>query len=297
LTSIASALSDKSYPAHLSSSFSANHTEVERRNLFTKMKGNPFGSRVAVENSSLHFIEQGELKTFEPVTARRNAFAREAHQRFRQLVTRPDFSCLGAKAALNDEKYGFAVYDELGRHESTAGLCRDLCHFVQSETMTTSEYSTFIAVFQSPIGLTEAEFEARLWMQLRALHRPDAKHFDWDNHVARDPADPQFSFSFAGQAFYIVGMHANSSRHARRFPWPTLVFNPHEQFERLRTDGKWSRMQKSIRAREVALQGSINPMLRDFGEQSEARQYSGRAVPHDWTPPFPSGGDKCPFAH
>ena len=61
-------------------------------------------------------------------------------------------------------------------------------------------------------------------------------------------------------------------------------------------------MQYTIRAREVALQGSINPMLSDFGEESEARQYSGRTVPDDWVPPFPNFAysakkSKCPFAH
>ena len=261
------------------------------------MKVNPFDTGAAVENSSLHFVTQGKLKAATVIPPQRQVFAREAHQKFRELVTRSDFSCVGAKAALNDEKYGFAVYDEMGSNESTAGLCRDLCQFVQSETIKSSEYSTFIAVFQSPVGLTETEFEDRLWRQLRQLHRADAEHFDWDKNASDRPADPHFSFSFAGQAFYIVGMHANSSRKARRFPWPALVFNPHEQFRRLRTDGKWKRMQNTIRAREVALQGSINPMLNDFGEQSEARQYSGRAVPDDWTPPFPDGEEKCPFGH
>lgn len=224
-------------------------------------------------------------------------FAREAHQKFRELVKRSDFSCVGAKAALNDEKYGFAVYDELAGNEATAGVCRDLCQFVQSEMIRSSEYSTFVAVFQSPVGLTEKEFEDRLWRQLRRLHSADTKHFDWDTGVSHRPADPHFSFSFAGQAFYIVGMHPNSSRWARRFPWPALVFNPHEQFERLRIDGKWKRMQRTIRAREVALQGSTNPMLSDFGEQSEARQYSGRIVADNWTAPFPDGEEKCPFGH
>ena len=41
-----------------------------------------------------------------------------------------------------------------------------------------------------------------------------------------------------------------------------------------------------IRARDMAFQGSLNPVLKNFGESSEARQYSGRAVPDDW---------KCPF--
>jgi uncharacterized protein len=261
------------------------------------MKGNPFGSRVAVENSSLYFVERGKLAAFEPIVATRKNFAIEAHEKFRELVMRPEFSCLGAKAALNAETYGFAVYDKMDTNESAAGLCRDLCHFVQSGTMASSEYSTFVAVFRLPIGLTETQFEGCLWQQLGKLHRVDREHFDWDKNVSRDPRDPRFSFSFAGQAFYVVGMHANSSRQARRFPWPALVFNPHEQFKRLRTEGKWNRIKKTIRVREIALQGSINPMLTDFGEQSEARQYSGRAVPEKWQAPFPNAGGKCPFRH
>ena len=30
----------------------------------------------------------------------------------------------------------------------------------------------------------------------------------------------------------------------------------------------------------------MNPALKDFGTQSEARQYAGRAVPPDWRCPF-----------
>src|SRR5205085_11635007 len=121
-----------------------------------------------------------------------------------------------------------------------------------------------------PLACNEPEFEQLLWSQLHHLHLADTEHFTWDSSVSSNPRDPQFSFSFAGRAFYVLGMHQNSSRTARQFRWPTLVFNPHQQFERLRTDGKWKRMQKAIRARELAAQGSINPMLSEFGEQTAA---------------------------
>jgi FPC/CPF motif-containing protein YcgG len=160
-----------------------------------------------------------------------------------------------------------------------------------------SEYATFVAIFESPRGTDELQFESLFWQQLRRLHELDAAHFDWDPNVRSDPTDPHFSFSFGGQALYVIGLHANSSREARRFPWPALVFNPHEQFERLRADGKWKRMQETIRARDLELQGSINPMLSDFGVDSEARQYSGRAVEEDWRAPFKAVEGKCPFAH
>jgi FPC/CPF motif-containing protein YcgG len=65
-----------------------------------------------------------------------------------------------------------------------------------------------------------------------------------------------------------------------------MVFNVHAQFERLREERLFERMQETIRSRDLKLQGSLNPNLSDFGKQSEAKQYSGRPVEKEW---------KCPF--
>ncbi|MDQ6765801.1 MAG: YqcI/YcgG family protein [Verrucomicrobiota bacterium] len=225
----------------------------------------------------------------------------EADAAFRDFVLAPDFPCVGAKAAFNAGSYVLSVYDELASAASTETLARDLYRFTRSDLRQTSEYATFVAVFRAPAEDDELRFEGKMWRQLSELNRLDAAKFSWDASVRSDPADPQFSFSFAGQALYVIGLHPNSSRIARRFAWPTLIFNPHEQFERLRADGKWKRMQQTIRERDAELQGSINPMLSDFGESSEARQYSGRAVEEDWQPPFaavkPAAAGKCPFHH
>jgi FPC/CPF motif-containing protein YcgG len=289
-----------------------------------------------------------------PVRRNRDSFAAEAEKAFRQFVLRPQFPCLGAKAALNSNSCTLRVYEELGSHAATIELSTALYDFTRSllpqaertatedaeghvvkrgsvelkqrvrkklsgstesrptrelprhsmpfpvgdgGRMNNSDYTTFVAIFEHPRETDEIQFEDLLWQQLRALHQRDALHFDWDPNVRSDPADPHFSFSFGGQALYVIGMHSNSSREARRFPWPALVFNPHEQFERLRADGKWKRMQETIRGRDLELQGTINPMLSDFGQQSEARQYSGRAVEEDWRAPFKAIEPKCPFAH
>jgi FPC/CPF motif-containing protein YcgG len=225
---------------------------------------------------------------------RRHQFAAQAEQAFRQLVSDPHFPCLGAKAAFNSNSQTLRAFAELGSAESTNELAAALPDLTNRPT----DYASFIAIFEGPRETTEMEFEQLLWKQLRLLHEHDtAANSDWASNVASDPADPHFSFSFAGQALYVIGMHANSSRQARRFPWPVMIFNPHEQFERLRSGGKWKHMQETIRQRDLQLQGSINPMLSDFGEQSEARQYSGRAVEENWRAPFPKAAGKCPFAH
>ena len=244
------------------------------------MRGNPFAGKNA-----------------KPLEETHDSFAAEAEKAFREFVLRPEFPCVGAKAAFNSDSYALRTFGELGARDSTAQLSASLYDFTQSEMREASEYATFVAIFEQPRVTDEIAFESLFWQQLRALHELDAARFDWDPNVRSDPADPHFSFSFGGQALYVIGLHANSSRQARRFPWPTLVFNPHEQFERLRADGKWKRMQETIRMRDRELQGTINPMLSDFGEESEARQYSGRAVEENWRAPFEAVERKCPFHH
>lgn len=68
--------------------------------------------------------------------------------------------------------------------------------------------------------------------------------------------------------------------------YPTLVFNSHDQFDALRRDGKFEQTQLTIRKNDRLLQGDFNPSLSNYGDDSEAKQYSGRLVEPDW---------KCPF--
>jgi len=213
------------------------------------------------------------------------------HDQFRALVLHPSFSCLGAKSALRGMSYRMGIYDELGSPEATAGLARDLSAFgnalddAAGPGQHESGLTTFAASFLRPVPGGEAEFERQLWAQLQALHDSDPAGA-WDPSVSSDPEDAHFSFSVAGRAYFVVGLHAASTRWARRFAWPTLIFNPHDQFERLRDQGHFGRLQGLIRARDRALQGSLNTNLTDFGERSEARQYSGRPVEEGWRCPF-----------
>jgi FPC/CPF motif-containing protein YcgG len=198
----------------------------------------------------------------------------------------PQFTCLGARSAIRQGSYRFGLYPALGAPASAAGLACDLFSFLEDAPRIDGRFSTYIASFEGPAFASEAQFESSLWHTLQALHDADAAHHAWDDTVSSDVADPRFSFSFGGTAFFIVGLHAASSRATRRLAWPTLVFNPHRQFDALKAEGGYGRFRDLIRAGEQALQGGINPMLHDFGERSEAAQYSGRAVDDSWRCPF-----------
>jgi uncharacterized protein len=193
---------------------------------------------------------------------------------------------VGAKSAVRRGSYNFVLYAEMGSPGSTAGLARDLFDFVGEQENLSGEISCFVACcFEAPAGFDEEAFEGLLWEQLQRLHEQDRRHHGWDPAVSPDPEDPTFAFSFAGTAFF-VGLHAASSRFARRFAWPTLVFNAHHQFDRLRKESRYDRFQEVIRDRERDLQGILTPNLADFGTRSEARQYFGRPVQGGWRCPF-----------
>ena len=209
----------------------------------------------------------------------------DADHAVRAFVDAETFSCLGARAALHRPNHQIAAYGALGAPDTTAALARDLAAFAATPAAG-EDFATFVAVFAPEAdAMTEATFETRLWDQLQRLADadPDAA---WDPAVSDDPDEPLFSFCAAGTAFFVVGMHPAASRLARRFALPALAFNPHAQFDRLRADGRYGSLREAIRARERALQGSLNPNLSEFGERSDARQYAGRAVDDAWRCPF-----------
>lgn len=207
---------------------------------------------------------------------------------FRAFVGDAAFPCLAGKGVLHRRAYRLGVYGALGDDRPTerARFAGALASFVGGLPEDASRFAAFVAVFPDRAPTSEHEFERRLWIELERLHAADATGLEWDRSVSADPESPRFSFSFAGRAMFVVGMHPCSSRLARRFAWPALVFNPRAQFARLRETGHYERLRSAVREREIALQGTLNPNLADFGQASEARQYSGRATESDWRCPF-----------
>jgi FPC/CPF motif-containing protein YcgG len=245
----------------------------------------PFDSDAARTHSAYHGWHEGQLlRLLETVPP--SPFARIAHDAFRSFVLDDVFSCLGAKSAIRRGTYRFGAYSRLEDPAVTEGLARDLFAFATERRGFESAFTTFVAVFRGREAYGEERFERALWAQLQRLHELDRRFHPWDPRVSDDPRDPRFSFSFAGKAFFVVGLGPQSSRQARRFAWPALVFNAHEQFEQLRADGRFQGLQSRIRERERRLEGTLNPNLADYGLDSEARQYSGRPVEETWTCPF-----------
>ena len=212
------------------------------------------------------------------------AEAENIENQYKDFILNGQHPCIMAKAMFKMDKYHLHVYDDLHNPGSLQLLIANLYHYISQYNFEGNSFESFLAVFPNNHFEDEISFEKNLWITLQKLHELD--DCEWDKRVSDDPDNPYFSFSLNGRAFYIIGMHPSSSRIARKAPYTTLVFNLHCQFDKLREMGTYHSVRDTIRKNDQVLQGSINPVLKDFGDDSETRQYSGRNVEAQW---------KCPF--
>ncbi len=195
--------------------------------------------------------------------------AAHIESQFRAMIESAVYPCVGAKTALARGGVEFHLYPELGH---PGQLCNDLGAFARRLPQTPPHhFVSLVAAFLEPRLRDEQQFHQLLWQTLGTLSAGTMKA----KGVSDDPGSPDYAFSYAGEPFFVVGLSPTASRYARRFAWPCLGFNSHRQFQALRKAGHYREVQKIVREREIALQGSLNPLLADFGEQSEAPQYSG----------------------
>lgn len=209
---------------------------------------------------------------------------------FLDFLRNDSFPCVGARFALARGSIETHEFGPLGDRHNDQLITDGLSQFVEkieSSPADDNVVHSYVAIFRGPLDMTERRFESSMWSQLWRMHQLDVMA---GNHpaddVSNDTDSAQFSLSMSGHPFFLIGLHPHASRLARRFSHPVLVFNSHRQFEKLKVDGRFEKIQTATRARDIALQGSINPNLANFGESSEARQYSGREVEPGW---------KCPF--
>lgn len=212
---------------------------------------------------------------------------KDSRQAFRDFIALPDFPCVGAKSAAGTGRLKVIEARDITSAWDDLNIHRDLMDWAEAYRDDRQGLRSFAVVFRGPADLSEEEFEAAMWSRLQSMADKDSWLGQrYDASVSRDPADPHFALSFGGEAFFVVGLHPNASRPARRFSQPALVFNLHDQFVRLREEGRYQRMREVILARDEELAGTVNPMLAEHGKGSAARQYSGRSVGDDWNCPF-----------
>ena len=203
-----------------------------------------------------------------------------------QYLQAKPFPCIAAKAALAHDHIKCMVADHIACPKDDQAIISFLYGFIDAYRASETPYHSAAILFREPLHLSEELFESFFWQRLQSLSNIDAQHYSYDKRVDKDPTSSNFSFSLKKEGFFIIGLHPDSSRLARRFKYPAIVFNPHAEFEKLRNNGRYDQMKETVRKRDMDFSGSVNPMLKDFGEFSEVFQYSGRQHDAEW---------KCPL--
>jgi uncharacterized protein len=212
---------------------------------------------------------------------------RDGDEHLRAWLASENFSCLGARTALRRHVLLTANIGPMAASATTSALHACVREFIADALDDEEDFATLVVQFDGPTIGSDAEFEVLLWSQLQDLHAADvAAGHAWAAGVSSDPSHRDFAYSVAGHPFFLVGMHPGAERVSRRSPTPSLAFNSHRQFDRLKQSGVYAGLQRRIRAREVRLQGSVNLLLADFGTRPEAVQYAGRSAGDEWACPF-----------
>lgn len=205
---------------------------------------------------------------------------------FKAFLQNKDFPCVAARAALEKQHIRFFVAEHISCPDNDKEIVKFLKEFKSDYRKSDSRFHSAVIIFREPGDLDEDMFDRFLWKRLQDLSDLDSKINFYDKRVDIDPSSPNFSFSINEEAFFVIGLNPGSSRKARRFNYPALVFNPHAQFEELRDEQLYEKMKSIVRKRDQSFSGSVNPMLQDYGSRSETFQYSGKKYNEDW---------KCPL--
>ena len=207
-------------------------------------------------------------------------------EEYKSFLYRKEYPCVAAKAAVQKQQVRVFVADHIACPKDDRAILDFLYKFVDEYRSSKDFFHSVAIIFKGPDTIEEEDFEKLLWARLQSLANMDAKDYAYDKRVSSDPTSTDFSFSIKEEAFYIIGLHPNSSRAARSFKYPTLVFNPHQQFDDLRKTNRYEKMKNIVRKLDTAYSGSVNPMLQDFGKASEVFQYSGRKLDQSWECPL-----------
>ncbi|HEX8037581.1 MAG TPA: guanitoxin biosynthesis heme-dependent pre-guanitoxin N-hydroxylase GntA, partial [Chryseosolibacter sp.] len=150
---------------------------------------------------------------------------------FMGLLADKAYPCVAARAAMSRNHLSYLVLGDLRCPADDRRILKFIYEFTGSFRSAQESFHSAVIIFRGPRIDDEKTFDDLLWAKLQSLSALDAENFRCDKRVSSDPRDAAFSFSLGEEGFFIIGLHPASSRPSRRFSYPALVFNPHEQFE------------------------------------------------------------------
>ncbi len=216
----------------------------------------------------------------------------DARHSVKDFILQQGFPCAGARTALNKKQITVRLFSSLTDERENPDILDQIYRFIEQFDIRQHMFSSLVLAFDTPDDCSEREYEKMLWNKLQQLHDIDIALHSWDDSVSYNPEKPDFGYSLGGKAFFVICLNPASKRKSRRFHSPAIVLNLHQQFEQLRDEGKFEAFRDHIRKKDAEFNGKPNPMLKNHGTDSEARQYSGRLLEGNWQCPFNFRKDK-----
>ena len=204
-----------------------------------------------------------------------------------EMVGHPDYPCLGARSVFHRDRATVHVYDELAGDGVAALLLADLREFAATIDPGRRVRLVRRDVPGARASRDEQHFERLLWSQLRALHEHGRPAME--RRGCRRTPRTSTSRSAPG------ARRTSSSACTRRRP-ATRAARRLRRWCSTCTSSSRSCARPAGSRRCATRSGTATwtcraPSTRwsaDHGQDSEARQYSGRAVGPDWRAPFGS---------
>lgn len=198
-------------------------------------------------------------------------------------VKSSDFPCPMAQTTAASGNLIVGVYQSMADDCSLDRLLSDLQ--IWRDMRSSTGYHSFVAMFHDDRVESQQAFHTLMWSALRSLRNRDETPPSPTLGTSDDIQSSDFALSLNSEPYFVVGLSPQSPRLSRRTAFCGIAFNPHEQFERLRSTGQMPRIEKMSRKRDIRLQGDSNPLLNKHGDASAARQYS--ACPLSRLPNWP----------
>lgn len=210
---------------------------------------------------------------------------------FWSFIAGDGFSCTGGKATRNRMTFRSGFHGRQGTADAAKTMAAHLYKFHEERKSENPAlpflYCVYAAFFDGPEIESEKHAHDLVWQQLQALHDLDMEKYDYAEGVSSDVTSIDFSYSVGSERYMVPSLNPFASRLTRRYKRPVMVFIPREQFHHIYDNGIYKKMQEVIRAHDIKMQGTYNPMLDLHETSSDAVTFSGMAV---------KGPAECPFS-
>ena len=185
---------------------------------------NPFCSKEAISHSNYCTLLQKEYTSSESVPERMKQATDQVAQKLSTFVA--DLKKPRQELGLSTRKKScsFGVYSQLGSTLATAGLCRDLVHFLQDQKNNKAPNPTFMAVFVTPAKLSENAFHRKVAEQLALLQKAAEPFYCTPESEAAKRQQDEQSLYFGGREMKVVSVYRNTSSGQLKFDYPMLAF-------------------------------------------------------------------------